>query len=101
MTDASSEEAADLVRRIQAGDAAAESDLVSRFGRGVTMLIRRSSRDASAVDDIFQQTFQIALEKIRRGDVREPEKISTFLCSLARNLVVHHFRKAAAHRTSG
>jgi len=93
--------AAELVGRIRAGDAGAESELVSRYGRGVTILIRRASRDASAVDDLYQQTFQIALEKIRRGDLREPERLSGFICSLARNLVIDHFRKAAAHRFPG
>ena len=93
--------AAELVRRIRAGDAGAESELVSRYCRGVTILIRRASRDASAVDDLYQQTFQIALEKIRRGDLREPEKLSGFICSLARNLVIDHFRRAAAHRFPG
>ena len=93
--------AAELVRRICAGDAGAESELVSRYCRGVTILIRRASRDASAVDDLYQQTFQIALEKIRRGDLREPERLSGFICSLARNLVIDHFRRAAAHRFPG
>ena len=91
----------ELVRRIRAGDAAAESELVSRYGRGVTILIHRASSDASAVDDLYQQTFQIALEKIRRGDLREPERLSGFICSLARNLVIDHFRKAAARRFPG
>jgi RNA polymerase sigma-70 factor (ECF subfamily) len=99
--DGESATAAELVDRICAGDAAAESELVSRYGRGIALLVRRSSRDPSAVDDLCQQTFQIALEKIRRGDVREPEKLSGFVCSLARNLVIDHFRKAAARRTSG
>jgi len=99
--DASVRDAAELVRKIQAGDAAAESELVSRYGRGVTILIRRASSDASAVDDLYQLTFQIALEKIRRGDVREPEKLSGFICSLARNLVIDHFRKVAARRFTG
>ena len=99
--EASSGTAAELVRRIRAGDDAAESELVSRYGRGVTILIQRASSDASAVDDLYQQTFQIVLEKIRRGDVREPEKLSGFICSLARNLVIDHFRKAAARRFTG
>ena len=87
--------------RIRAGDPEAESELVSRYGRGVSMLIHRSSSDSSAVDDLYQQTFQIALEKIRRGDVREPEKLSGFIVSLARNLVIDHFRKTASRRTTG
>jgi len=96
--DASPETAAELVGRIRAGDAAAESELVARYRRGVTIVIHRASSDASAVDDLYQQTFQIALEKIRRGDVREPEKLSGFICSLARNLVIDHFRRVAARR---
>ena len=86
--------------RIRARDPEAESELVSRYGRGVSMLIRRSSSDSSVVDDLYQQTFQIALEKIRRGDVREPEKLSGFIVSLARNLVIDHFRKAASRKTA-
>jgi RNA polymerase sigma-70 factor (ECF subfamily) len=99
--EASPETAAELVRRIRAGDAAAESELVSRYCRGVTILIHRASSDASAADDLYQRTFQIALEKIRRGDVREPAKLSGFICALARNLVIDHFRRAAAHRFGG
>lgn len=91
--DASPGTPAELVRRIRGGDAAAESELVSRYGRGVTILIQRASSDASAVDDLYQQTFQLALEKIRRGDLREPERLSGFMCSLARNLVIDHFRR--------
>lgn len=93
--------AAELVRRIRAGDAAAESELISRYSRGVTVLIHRASSEASGSDDIYQKTFQIALEKIRRGDLREPEKLSGFICSLARNLVIEHFRRAAARRYGG
>ncbi len=96
----SPDSAAELVGRIRAGDREAESDLVVRYGRGVGMLIRRSSSDASVVDDLYQQTFQIALEKIRRGDVREPEKLGSFIASLARNLVIDHFRRAASRRTA-
>jgi hypothetical protein len=37
---------------------------------------------------LYQETFRIALEKIRRGDVREPEKLSGFMGGIARNLVI-------------
>jgi len=67
----------------------------------VTLILRRESSDPAAVDDLHQQTFQIALEKIRKGDLREPDKLSAFVSSLARNVVIGHFRKAAAHRPAG
>ena len=95
------ESAADLVRRIRQGDPQADDDLVHRYKRGVAIILRAESSDAGAVDDIFQETFRIALEKIRKGDLREPGRLSGFICAMARNLVVDHFRKVAARRTSG
>jgi RNA polymerase sigma-70 factor (ECF subfamily) len=90
--------AAELVGRIRQRDGLAEVELVDRYRRGVTIILRAESSDASAVEDLFQDTFRIALEKIRRGDLREPSRLSGFLCALARNLVVEHFRRVAARR---
>jgi len=91
----------DLASRIRTGDREAEAELVGRYQRGVTLLLRRSAGDPSLAEDLAQETFRIALEKIRRGDLREPEKLAGFLCSLARNLSIEHFRKASSRRTSG
>jgi RNA polymerase sigma-70 factor (ECF subfamily) len=77
------------------GDGEAEAELVERYSRGVTFIIRRETGGASAADDLYQETFRIALEKIRRGDLREPEKLPGFVCSVARNLVIDYFRRAA------
>jgi RNA polymerase sigma-70 factor, ECF subfamily len=85
----------DLVSRIRAGDRQAEAELVERYSRGVMIIIRREVHDTVAVEDLHQEGFRIVLEKIRRGDVREPEKLSGFVCGVARNLVIDHFRRAA------
>lgn len=93
--------AAALVGRIREGDSGAETELVERYRRGIGIILRAESSNAAAVDDLFQETFRIALEKIRQGDVRDPRRLSGFICSLARNLVTDHFRRVAARRTSG
>jgi len=82
-----------LVDRIRGGDLAAESELVSRYSRGMRMIVSRGTRDRSIVDDLCQETFRIALEKIRRGDVRDPKRLSGFMCALARNITIDHFRR--------
>jgi RNA polymerase sigma-70 factor, ECF subfamily len=86
---------ADLVSRIRAGDQQAEAELVERYNRGVRFIIRREVGAAAIADDLYQETFCLVLEKIRRGEVREPEKLSGFVRSVARNLVIEHFRRAA------
>jgi RNA polymerase sigma-70 factor (ECF subfamily) len=86
---------ADLVSRIRAGDQRAEEELVERYRRGVAIVLRREVRHAVVAADLTQETFRIALEKIRRGDLREPEKLSGFICSLARNLAIGHHRQSS------
>ncbi len=86
---------ADLVSRIRAGDRQAEAELVERYNRGVRVIIRREVGGSAIADDLYQETFCLVLEKIRRGDLREPEKLSGFVCGVARNLVIEYFRRAA------
>ena len=90
-----------LVRRIREGDPAAEEELVCRYRRPVALVLWGARRDPPAIDDLLQETFRIAIEKVRAGDLRQPDRLSGFLCSLARNLAVGHFRKIAARRITG
>jgi RNA polymerase sigma-70 factor (ECF subfamily) len=84
----------ELVARILAGEKAAESELVERYSRGVAIILHRATGDQSLAEDLSQETFQLTLEKIRAGEVREPEKLSGFICSLARNLATDHYRRS-------
>jgi RNA polymerase sigma-70 factor (ECF subfamily) len=85
---------ADLVARILSGDTDAEAQLVDRYSRGVGIIVSRMVADAFAADDIRQETFRLVLVKARRGEVREPERLSGFICGVARNLALAHLRGA-------
>jgi RNA polymerase sigma-70 factor (ECF subfamily) len=83
---------ADLVRRIEQGDRDAEQALVELYGEGLAFLLRRWTRDREAAEEVYQETFRRALEKLRRGELREPESLPAFLRGLARNLSIEHYR---------
>lgn len=85
--------ASELVARIRAGDASAESELVARYRRGVHFLLRELARDPADAEDLEQETFRLAIEKVRAGELREPEKLVGFLRSLARNLFLGEQRR--------
>ena len=53
------------------------------------------SASAAYTDDIYQETFCLVLQKIRRGEVREPERLSGFIVSVARNLMIDHLRRTS------
>jgi RNA polymerase sigma-70 factor (ECF subfamily) len=84
-----------LVRRIMSGDQRAEAELVERYHHGVRILLRRELGETAVAADLYQETFRLVLERIRRGEVREPEKLPGFVCSVARNLVIDYFRRVA------
>lgn len=85
--------AAALASRIAAGDRAAEAELVERYGAPVSYLLRRWTRDPAAAEDLYQETFHLALRKLRAGELRDPERLSGFLRGLARNLFLHTLRR--------
>ena len=96
---AKAEAAARLVHRIRSGDSAAEAELVERFGRGIRFLLVERTHDAARADDLFQETFRLALEKVRAGELREPEKLAPFIRQLAKNLFIADYRKSAKRAT--
>lgn len=91
--------AAELVERIRAGDRAAEARLVEVFSRPILMLLERHTSGRPEAQDLYQDTFRMALDKLRRGELREPERLAGFLASLARNLAIEFYRGVARRRT--
>ncbi len=81
------------MRRIIAGDADAEEDLIRRYKDGIAIIIGRIVHNPSAIEDLSHDTFRIALEKIRHSDVREPERLSGFITGVARNVAIEYVRR--------
>ena len=91
--------AAALVARIAVGERGAEARLVELYGRAVALILERHTRGRPEAEDLFQDTFRTALEKLRQGELREPEKLPGFLAAIARNLAIEHYRKLGRRRT--
>src|SRR4051795_10527346 len=87
-----------LVERIRAGERAGEAELVERFSHGLLLMLRRLTQNPALADDLHQETLALVIEKIRRAEVREPEKLAGFIRSTARNLFIADRRKEARYR---
>ena len=88
-----------LVERIRSGDGRAEEELVERYGRGIAILLARHTNGRPEAEDLYQEAFRLALEKLRRGELRQAEKLPGFLARIARNLAIEHYRKLQRRRT--
>lgn len=84
----------ELVHRIVSGDPAAEAELVQRFSRALSFLLRRLTRDEAAAEDLYQETFRLVIEKVRGGELREAERLPGFVSSMARNLFLGSVRRS-------
>ncbi|HEY2290301.1 MAG TPA: sigma-70 family RNA polymerase sigma factor [Thermoanaerobaculia bacterium] len=89
----------DLVARVRAGDPRAEERIVELYGRGVAVILDRHTNGRPEAEDLFQDTFRLCLEKLRRGELREPAKLPGFLAQIARSLAIEHYRKLARRKT--
>lgn len=85
--------------RIQAGDRRAEERVIELYGRSVAVLLDRHTNGRPEAQDLFQDTFRLVLEKLRRGELREPAKLPGFLAQIARSLAIEHYRKATRRKT--
>ena len=72
-----------LARRIAAAgavlDSAAETELYRRLAPRVRLFGLRHLREPHAAADLVQQVLLMTLERLRAGEVREPERIASFV----------------------
>ena len=67
-----------------APDAAAEAELYRRLAPRVRLYGLRHLRDRTAAADLSQQVLLMTIERLRAGEVREPERIASFVLGAAR-----------------
>jgi RNA polymerase sigma-70 factor (ECF subfamily) len=82
-----------LARRIAesgaaAPDSAAETELYRRLAPRVRLYGLRHLRDRHAAADLVQQVLLMTLERLRAGDVREPDRIASFVLGTCRMTVL-------------
>jgi len=88
---------AELVSRIQGGDDSAMEDLYRVFARGVRFYMRRQL-GTQELDDRVHDAFLIVVQAIRRGDLREPERLMGFVRTVVRRQVAAHIDRVVHNR---
>lgn len=86
-----------LVARIQAGDAAAMERLYALFSRGIRFYLCRQL-GPQELDDKVHDTFVIVVQAIRRGELREPERLMGFVRTIVRRQVAAFIDNAVQSR---
>jgi RNA polymerase sigma factor (sigma-70 family) len=81
-----------LVKAIGDGDHEAEREFAARYLRPVKAMLLARSRDPELAADLVQDVMIEAICALRRGQLREPLKLSSFVIAIARNRLNNHYR---------
>ena len=87
------EQALDLANRIEAGDGVAESELIQRYEKVIKLILLKRTGSAQLANDLCQDTFVVALRRLRAGELRKPQGLSAFIRQTAVNISIDHYRK--------
>lgn len=85
--------ATDLVSRIMAGDALAETELVEQYSTGIRLLLLKKTGRRQLSNDICQDVMMVTLKKLRSDGLLKPESLPSFIRQTALYLLIDHFRK--------
>src|SRR5262245_58697489 len=82
--------------RVDALDSAAEDQLVRTFGPRIYVMALVRTRDPDAARDLCQSALLEVLVALRKGLLRDQQKLPGFVCGTARN-VVNYYLRARRH----
>ena len=88
---------AELVMRIHRGDNSGMEDLYRLFARGIRFYLCRQL-GMQELDDKVHDTFLIVVQAIRRGDLREPDRLMGFVRTVVRRQVAAHIDQVVHSR---
>ena len=87
----------ELVSRIRRGDPEATAELYQIFARGIRFYLRRRL-GRQELDDKVHDIFLIVVRTIRRGTLREPERLMGFVRTIVRCEVAAYIHDAVHRR---
>ncbi|MBV8071721.1 MAG: sigma-70 family RNA polymerase sigma factor [Acidobacteriaceae bacterium] len=88
---------ATLVSQVKAGDDAGMEQLYKMFSRGIRYYLCRQL-GPQELEDKVHDTFLIVVNAIRRGDLREPERLMGFVRTVVRRQVAAYIEQAVHNR---
>jgi RNA polymerase sigma-70 factor (ECF subfamily) len=90
--DLAPEEQALLAKRVHEGDRLAEDELARLFHRRVLVMMLFRVRNSETARDLAQEVMLAVLLALRKGQLREEQKLAAFVYGTARNVVNGFFR---------
>jgi len=83
----------DLVTNISQGDSTAETALYDKYSARIYFLALSELHSREDAEDVRAETFLRVLQALRRGRLRSPESLGSFIVGTALNVIREHVRQ--------
>ena len=87
----------ELVERIRSGETDGMEELYQLFSRGIRFYLCRQL-GPQELDDKVHDTFVVVVQAIRRGELREPQRLMGFVRTIVRRQVAAHIDRVVHNR---
>ena len=87
----------ELVERIRTGQTDGMEDLYQLFSKGIRFYLCRQLGPQD-LDDRIHDTFVVVVQAIRKGDLREPQRLMGFVRTIIRRQVAAHIGEVVHNR---
>ena len=87
-----------VVEQIRAGDPAGQTTLYESLGSGARLFLKRRLPTADNVEDRVHDVFLIVIDTIRRGELREPERLMGFVSTVLSRQVAAEIGRVVQNR---
>ncbi len=76
--------------RIQHGDSAAESELVTKLTRGIRFAVSREVDPTASIDGIVEEVLKMVIDDLHRGRLQDPQHLLAHVRSVLKSVVRRH-----------
>ena len=90
---------AELITSYKNGNESAFSELLARYSSKVYTYILLIVKDRYKAEDLMQECFMKAIDRIARGVYNEEGKFGPWISRMAHNMAIDHFRKQKRNPT--
>lgn len=83
------------VDNLCAGDRRTQEHFAAYFTELIQLKLRSRLQSPHAIEDVRQETFARVLAAVRRGGLRQPERLGAFVNTVCNNVLLEHLRSSS------
>jgi RNA polymerase sigma-70 factor (ECF subfamily) len=88
----------EYLKRLQVADPETTAHFFAYFTRLLRIKLRTRKLAHHIIEDIMQDTFMHALEKVKDREIRQPTRLGAYVNGICNNLIFEHYRRAARNQ---